>query len=581
LTNTVPHVRIRDGVYQYERRVPAHIRRDCRRFAELFGSKPLFRRSLRTKCLSQMHLAAQLASKEFDALVSGDTSSSLAASSHALETPTRTVTNADLVAIAQRYYDLTAESFEQLHRRADVDPRAADELERMQYQLEMDAEAIQATLTSRGEPPDGPVLVPIEEARHVAREQNFFAPEGSEQLGAITSAVRIGLQRGFRRINELAQGEALPTITPKAVKQTATPAMTLRMAVESFIVDRKPSAKAASETRLALQQFEEVAGNKLLAAVTRDDVTGFMDRLASRKVGGKTPGSVVRHLSEHTIGKRLRLLGAAVNFSRDRGWFAGDNPMASVRVKSFAKPTDKAVMPDKRRLQVRELNRIFSHPWFTGCGSATKTHTAGEHRLQGCQYWAPVVAVLTGCRAGELGGMKLAEVRIDDPFPHLIVRSNEYRRTKNKRTRCVPILDALLELGFASYVARIQATGADRLFPDWMARVALGDADVGFPAWSNARVIRAFNRTVIPWALDGALPEGARREVTFHSLRGAFKSMLANTNGLPINIVHEIIGHTKGELDDRYIGEITIEETYPATRGCKFKGLNIPAPWPA
>lgn len=577
LTATVPHVRLRDGVYQYERRVPLDIVRDARRFSDLFGSKPLFRRSLRTKDTGEMLTAARQVHHEFELLIGRTRLPTPVTVQRPVARPAlRPVTDADLKDVQDRYFDVMVRPFERLQRQAAIDPLAAEELERVVQNLEYDGEAIVATLTTLHNPPDGPCLNPIEEAIELTERAGFDAPSGSEALGALICAVRTGLFEGFGRKNQLARGEVAPSIRPYDPRQEQTPVITLRQAVDRYIAARTPPAKAQSETRLALQQFEAVAGNKPVAAISRNDVNGFADHLANMKVGGRTAGSVERFLSPHTIGKRLRMLSAAVTHAKDRGWISGDNLLAQVRVKSFAKPLDKSVMPDKRRLQVEELNLIFAHPWFTGCKSASETHLPGTYRLQGCEYWGPVMAVLTGCRAAELGGMKVDEVRLEGSHPHLIIRDNEYRRTKSKRTRCVPVSDALLELGFADYVASVRAKKSDRLFPDWTASIVRTGADKGFPAWSNARIIRAFNRTVIPQALEGRLPAGARQEVTFHSMRGAFKSMLANTNRLPSNIVNEVIGHAKDELDERYIGEITIEETYPAVRGCRYTELALP-----
>jgi hypothetical protein len=61
-------------------------------------------------------------------------------------------------------------------------------------------------------------------------------------------------------------------------------------------------------------------------------------------------------------------------------------------VATFTRANDKSVMPDKRRLQISEMNATFAHPWFAGCQSASVTHLPGKHRLTGCEYWAPVAA---------------------------------------------------------------------------------------------------------------------------------------------------------------------------------------------
>lgn len=550
--------------------MPTRIRRDPFRFAALFDSKPLFRRSLHTKSKADLFARAAVIHAEFERLIA-KADALVPERAVAAEPGSRIVTATDLEQIASRYTRLIAGQFDRLHALANVNEAAADELDRLVYDLELDAEEIRRELQSRRDDDCKHILHPSSEARHVVADQGFVAPEGSPELGAIIAAVRNGMEQGFKRIGELAAGRTLPAL-PEA-KQSPPNSLTLAQAVDRYLEARKPRSKAVSETRLALRRFEEVVGRKALAATSRDDFHRFAEHLANQKVGGKTPGSVVRHLSEHSIRKRLRMLGAAINHAKERGWISGDNPAAGIKVSTFLKPADKAVMPDKRRLQVSEMNAIFAHPWFTGCRSASDTHTPGDYRIIGSEYWVPVVAAYTGCRAAELGGLKVSEVRLDHPFPHIVIRNNEYRPTKSKRSRCVPILDALMELGFADYVTRIAEEGHERLFPDWTAqRRGKGDAD--YPAWSNARIIRAFNRTVIPATLKH-LPEDARREVTFHSLRGAFKAMLGTTNAIAPNIVHEVIGHSKSELDERYIGEVTIEETYPAVHKCNYIGLTI------
>lgn len=579
MTATLPYIRERDGVFQYERRVPSHIQRDPRRFDESFRGRPLFRRSLRTKRRDEAARAYQAVDREFEALIAGREALS-AAASPARSAPARMVTDQDLAAIAERYAQVTAEPFQRLHRRANVCPAAAAELDRMESELEMEGEAISAAIRSRGEDPDAQAVQPLPEARLLIEEHNFFAPEGSDYRGAIVGAVRSGLEQGYRRVSALLAGQVAPTLGSAVAPLKPVNTLTLADAVDRYLEARKPPAKAISETRLALRQFEQAVSRKSLSALTRNDVHLFVEYLSDKKVGGKTAGSVVRHLSEPSILKRLRMLGSAINHVRERGLFDGENVISGVKVDAYVKVADRAIMPTKRRLQVSELNAIFAHPWFTGCASPTAPYTPGDHRLTGAEFWVPIVALFTGCRAGELGGLKLSEVRLDDLHPHIIIRDNEYRRTKSRRRRDVPILDALIGFGFAAYVERLRDEGHDRLFPEWTARKRKGAGESDYPAWSNSGVIRAFNRNVIPAALADKLPANARREVTFHSLRGAFKAMLAASNGVPSIIVNEVVGHAHSDLDDRYIGEVTIEETYPAVRKCNFGGLIIPLPLP-
>lgn len=562
-------------MYQYERRVPLRIQRDARRFADLFGSRPLFRRSLRTKRTVDMFAAYAAAHSEFERLIADPRTTGGTVKRAELQ-PARIVTATDLEEIAARRADVTAKPFERQYRRANVDRDAAAELERMLYDLERDAEEAREAIRTRHSDKLSAFPKPDEEARCVARDAGYAAAEGSEEFAAIIGAVRAGMERGYKRISALIDGSAVPSLPDRQKVAPSPLGGTLADAVDDYLMARKPAPKTIAETRLALRQFEEVIGRKSLASITRSDARQFVQHLAKVQVGGKTPGSIVRPLSRQSIKKRLRILASAIYHARDSDQFQGDNPLAGLKIDNLIAPKDRTVMPDKRRLQISELNAIFAHPWFTGCKSATDTHTPGIHRLSGSEYWVPIVALMTGCRASELGGLALSEVRLTDAMPHFLIRPNEHRGTKNGRSRSVPILDALMELGFPAYVDRIRRSGATRLFPDWTAIKPAGAGPDAFPAWSNSKVIRAFNRTVIPWALADKLSIDARREVTFHSLRGAFKAMIGTTNNLPINVVHEVVGHAKSELDARYIGEVTIEETYPQVRSLRYNGLVVP-----
>lgn len=570
-------VTTRGGVFQYVRRVPVSVTRNPTAHRILFGSQALVRRSFGTKNQSEMTAAYSAIHDDFEARVAQALGRApLAPVDRAMSS--RKLTDADLDSIADRYAYLTAEPFEKLHRLASVNPVAAAELDRMESDLEMDATEICEAVRTRGTVNDAFVVPPAQEASFVAKDAGFLASPGSAEMGMIANAVRAGMERGYKRVAELSASTVFPSMPKQSSVVSAKAGLTIEEAANRYLTHKKLPAKTVSEVRLALRLFMEVVGNKTLETITREDCRTYLEHLSMQQIGGKTAGSVQRSIAPGTVKKRIGFITSIINHSLDRGWFDGTNPASNIRLSSFVQKSDVAVMPIKRRLKVDEINKILQHPWFTGCRSSAEPHLPGNHRLAGSEYWAVVVALFTGCRAGELGGLRIAEVQLDVPHPHLIIQNNEYRRTKGGYARNVPILDALIDIGFADYVDRIRRSGADRLFPDWTARKARTASDGDFPAWSNAAVIRAFNRTVIPAALGDTLRQGARREVTFHSLRGAFKSMLGTNHNVPTNIVHEIVGHAKSELDSRYVGTIEIEATYPVVRGCNYARLVLPPP---
>lgn len=574
MTANLPYFRIRDGVYQYERRVPQSIKNNPTLFAARFGARSLFRVSLHSKNRVEALKAYQTAHDRFETLARlGDSSEKF----DRLAQPclTRVLTDHDLEKISERYSRLTAAPFETLHSKANVCEAAAAEWDRMLSDFEMDAERIRAFVNGRQDA-EGVTLHPVTEAKMIASQYRFGAPPNSEQFGAIIGAVRDGIVKGYKRISAIANGDELPSLRATDSLEKEVPPLTLFEATENFLTSKNLSVKYISETRLALMQFEAAVGRKSLHSTTRKDAYKFAEHLANQTVGGKTVGSIVRHLSEASISKRVRMLTTVVNHAIDSGTFDGDNFFLNLKVGKIAKPVNKAFMPDKRRFFVHELNAVFRHPWFTGCKSSSIKFQPGPHRLCGSEYWAPILAAYTGCRVAEIAGLKVRDIVLDSATPHIVVRPNEYRTIKNGKTRYVPILDALLDFGFDTYVEKVRSAGNERVFPDWNAPMRKGSQEHDFPAWSNSRLIRSFNREIIPSQLSYLLSPEARREVTFHSFRGAFKAMLAINNLVPQTIVNAIVGHKNDELDERYMSDISIEETYPVVKGLNYTDLYIP-----
>ena len=573
----VRYVTTRNGVYQYVRRVPESVKREPAHYAHHFGSRPLFRASLKTKDQGQMHVAALAVHADFErrlALTSGKAIPT-APKSHAVAlSPLRTVTQADLDDLTARYRAVTVNTFERAFIKADASAEDAAEYERILYNIEMAAEEEANALDARVG--GGKASALMDDALWVIANDCWDAPSGSEAFGAIVGAIRAGTKQGRYDIQALIEGKRTPRLM--AQREVVKPSVpTLNDAVDQYLGHRKLPVRTETEVRSSLRLFEKLIGNKRLDELTRRDFQNYAEHLAKQVIGGKTVGSIVRPPSSATVKKRISLLRTVINHAIDRDHFAGPNPASGIKVDAYVERPNRAIMPAKRRLSVEEMNLIFQHPWFTGCASETNIHTPGKHRLRGKEYWVPVVASLTGCRAGELGGLMLSEVMLDSAIPHLLIRDNKFRRTKGGYSRKVPLLDALLDLGFARYVDEVQKTGAERLFPDWHPPKGKSSNRNDDKLWSNGKILRAFNRTVIPNMLGGRLLPGARQEVTFHSFRGAFKAMLqSHEYSLHPNLINEIIGHAKDELDRRYIGEISIEDTYTAVRACRFNGLFIP-----
>ncbi|WAC24733.1 tyrosine-type recombinase/integrase [Blastomonas sp. SL216] len=567
MANAIRHVTKRQGVYQYVRRVPQQVVDRPAEFEALFGGITPFRRSLRTKDQADALIAAHEVELDFERRVQQALGKAL------MTAPQRRLTSNLLQAIRAEQKSLVTRPYRLhiIHREQDAAHHA--EVERMFEQFETDAEGIRRVLIDM-EPTDDPRLDAASIADRIIAHEAICAPVGSSERSFIIKAVREGLIDGYREIGDLMSGKQ--SVLPAADEGKRTKQPRLSEIVMKH-VDVVPSRRTKGEIKTALRDFVAHVGDLPIDELTKAHVRSFCEHQGSKTIGGRSRNSIARPMSSANLDKKVGLLRAAVNRFAQQSGFEGPNPFAGIKASVFTMPQSAEIMPDKRPFELEELNRVFAYPWFTGCASPENIHSPGDHRLTGMHYWVPVVALMTGCRAGELGGLMLDEVRLDDRFPHIVIRDNKFRSTKKRYQRKVPLLDQLIELGFPAFVSRARARGDERLFQDWIAPG--GPEHECSAAWSNSAVIRSFNQTLIPTALEGLLVEGARRAVTFHGFRGAFKTLLTrNKYGIQPNYVHEVVGHEKSNLDARYIGEIPLAETYPAIRACRYEGLVLPRP---
>lgn len=573
MANHVRYIRRRrNGVYYYERRVPRAVLERPHEWQTHFGGKALYRVSLRTRQQADALAAGNREHDDFERrllAMCGDGSAVTATYDNA----TRTVTPALLAKIAADARERVARPWAQQLVRAELGPRDEDELERMVEEREGDAEQLRSVLQDRRGSGD-PVMREIaDQVEWLIETERLDAPPSTPMWAMISRALREGLLEGQRDIDAMLSGRS-SAIPPERLTRSKRGAPKISEVMSAYVGQLR-AQRTIREAKGAVASFIEAVGDLPLDEVTRTEVVQFCTIEGSRTVGGKTDGSVMRPMSASTLKKKLGLIRAAINHAIETDMYEGANPAARIDAKRFTKPVPKALMPDKRPFTVHELQLLVQHPWFTGCESANRSHQPGEHRLDGMHYWVPILAMHTGCRAGELGGLRLSEVRLDHQHPHVVVQDNAYRTTKGSYRRSVPILDVLLDLGFGDFVQRIAGAGHDRLFPDWKAPA--GRVDASATAWSNGSLVRAFNRTLVPQQLGAILTEGARQEVTFHGFRGAFKTLLGRSEyNLPENYKHEVIGHAKSALDKRYIQEIPLADTYPAMRRCAYDRLRLP-----
>lgn len=386
MASKVRYVVLRDGVYQFHRRVPADIIRDKVAFQRYFKSDKIFRRSLFTKDPAEVFGPAAERQREYDSLVMQARGGSARSTAAAPIRMLRKVTKELLEDIKAYQHAVTARPFAQAYMWAEQDEAQADHFQQMIEDRELFAEGRKNLLTQQGAmAKDAPDAAPIDVADELVELLGLDAPSGSPQRSLVSIAVREGALAGERDIDRIIGGEMLHIQPPPSLDAPAQQSNgpTLRDLVELYVAEVAMAPKTRREVLASLDLFEELIGNKIVADLQRRDFTSFIEQLAMKRVGGRSEGSVARPIARKTVGRRYGCLRAAINHAIEKEVYEGGNPASGIAIAKWVKAPDKAVSPDKRPFRLKELNLIFQHPWFTGCRSIKQTHTRGGIRLMG------------------------------------------------------------------------------------------------------------------------------------------------------------------------------------------------------
>ena len=556
------YIVLRGNIFQYRRRVPQAVINQPEAWHRYFGGSPMYRASLNTDdyaCALERGAEEQ---RKFEEKVNLATRREPAGKLRVARAPTAM----DLGDVAQEIRDRIALRWRNSIKSALVNEVAADALAiKIQYEIEE---------YRPFDPSAGPDQDEIEYAREYNRKWGFNVDESSDDFGELILAVRDGRTQGRQDGCDLLGGKSLPdasssTLISRFGRKAASSAARFSEVISEQRRVSNFSKKTLQKADRAQRLFIQLNGDKPVDLIIADDIHRFIDAIATQEVG-----NTGKSVTQATVQSYLTQISSPLAFAVERRWLV-HNPAAGHKIKNWVAPSDPIKTPAKKPFTTEELNKVFSYFWFTGCESARQSHAPGPELLNDMRYWAPVLALYTGARAAELGGIKLNEI-ILGPVPYFVIQPNEYRRTKSGKSRIVPMLDALIELGFLNYLSRIKASGSDRLFPDWDCPVERdGTAEEEQTRWSNSKWIRSFNRTVIPQVVPPQNAQAQRSAVTFHSFRGSFKSLLIRSGSE--KKANAIIGHSETALDKAYLISVTPEDLHREFHNACYEGLVLPA----
>lgn len=160
-----------------------------------------------------------------------------------------------------------------------------------------------------------------------------------------------------------------------------------------------------------------------------------------------------------------------------------------------------------------ELERLFSRPIYTGCVNDEQGFSiVGPNIIRRARYWAPLIALFGGLRAGEIFQLTPNHFRVSATGTPFIVLTKDMKLKNKNAEREIPVHSTLAGIGLLGWVERRRHRPDALLFPE-IARDKFGSASSIFG--------KKFSSDLKHLSL------GERRQkVTFHSFRHTFKRAL-------------------------------------------------------
>lgn len=313
---------------------------------------------------------------------------------------------------------------------------------------------------------------------------DFGDLEPSAQYAAIGYAVRAERQRmqyylhslrspasvfvaddGIFRNSDASDGTRTPTSASSTKLKILRPEITLERGVGMYIDYKVAQGWQGSMRDESLRVLgwlqEEIDPSAPLSTIGKDAVRDFRDcllRLAGGAQGRKRP--LRQRLSED--GQNILTFATRERYWRfTRSFFAWFQSEFSI-----PDPTDGLLFAGGRdELQqspdpfsTDELRRFLATPLFSGYKSIHRRAQPGTCLKRSGHWWAGVLMLHTGIRAGDCAQLLPTDFMLDDPVPHLAIRPGPLpeggaKRSKfGPRTHLVPLVPDLFVLGLREFV---------------------------------------------------------------------------------------------------------------------------------
>jgi len=286
--------------------------------------------------------------------------------------------------------------------------------------------------------------------------------------------------------------------------------------LDAYLAERKLGSKSEFEVRAAYRRFTAiVGGEKPAREVDKKDCRAYKSSLLAAPSNRSL--SKDGKLSPVSVKKLLGICATVFRYGVGQGHL-DVNPFEGITrvVRGDAVGVERRLPYDSA-----DLTAIFASPEFS--------------KLTGARRWIPLIAALSGCRAEEVAGLRMQDVRQEGGMYFFDFVPTSERRLKNVASQArTPIHPELLRLGLLDYVASVPQSG--RLFPE-------------IQPGPHGRLSGAFSK----WFARFVDERGVRdpRKAGLHSLRHLFKDR-CRAAGLSEELHDALTRHTGSGVGRRY-----------------------------
>jgi integrase len=307
------------------------------------------------------------------------------------------------------------------------------------------------------------------------------------------------------------------------------------------------------------EMFKWVMGDLPISQITGQVMTQFWQVIKqlppninkAKRYQGKSPQQIIALGDEpvniRTAKQRLDRLGSIFAWALTKSTSADQwrcrinrNPVESL-VFTRNEKSDLNAKSKRRPFSDDDLHKLFTGIRIEGSGSKAVPYGYGAKRFKKrCQYWLPLMALLTGARGNELAQLRLSDIRRDTDnvyYLHINELPDEdgqrRKSTKNSASqRKVPLHPRLQEWGFLDYVRRLKELGHVFLFPE------LRPQDVDGREVFGSEMTNWFKR----FRESLGVVKNDDGDIVFHSFRHTVTTRL-HAAGVSDTDVADILGH--------------------------------------